>query len=76
MATRRKAWDGNPLTIASGDDFRAWREDRGYSIRALADALGAFRTSIERWQKGDPVPPKSVLMALAYLDLTRDRVNT
>lgn len=63
-----KKWDGDPLTIASGEDFRAWREDRNYSLRALAEALDVSRTTVERWQRSEPVPPRVVLWALAALD--------
>lgn len=68
MATKRKKWDGDPRTIETGEDFRAWREGRGYSVRALGKALDVSRSSVERWQNGEPVPPRVVLLALAALD--------
>jgi len=71
----RKPKPIDPLKIASGDDFRLWREQRGYSIRALAAALGVFRTSIERWQKGEPVPPRVVLLALQALDTAQHEIE-
>lgn len=57
----------DPLTIKTGADFRAWREGAGYSIRELAAALEVSRSTIERWQRGEPVPGRLVLWALRGL---------
>lgn len=62
----------DPLTIKTGADFKAWRLDAGYSIRELAAGLGVSRSTIERWQAGQPVPPRLALWALRGLSSKRE----
>lgn len=61
----------DPLTITSGEEFRAWREESPYTVRGLADTLGVSRHTIERWQRGQPPPPRVALWGLAGLDHVR-----
>lgn len=59
----------------TGPELRQLREDKGYSLTALASALGVNITTITRYQRGDLHIPQVVAMALKSLRTKRPIVN-
>lgn len=53
-----------------GERLKAWREDRGYSQKRLADKVNEIedttytRQSVSQWESGRNVPPRSVVAAI------------
>lgn len=63
---RKKKID--PMAIESPEALAAWMVDRGWTNRALADALDVSRATVERWRRGDNAISVIARRALAHLD--------
>jgi len=53
---------GNPLDYAAG--LKGLRKERGWSIQNLADRAGVSARTVEGWEQGRHMPPKSALLLL------------
>jgi len=53
--------------IATGARIKKLREESGYTISRLADALGVTQQAVCKWQNGQSVPSIDNLVALCAL---------
>ena len=49
------------------ENIRRLRKDKGYSQETLAEALGVFRQTVSKWEKGLSVPDADLLEKMAEL---------
>lgn len=56
-----------PYAKQLGHDIRQWRVARGWNQQQLADAIGAARNSVSRWETGDGAPNPVQLHLLSQL---------
>jgi len=45
-----------------GAEFKRLRESVGMTTREMAEALGVFRTTIVRWERGQTVPQRDLYL--------------
>lgn len=50
------------------DQIRAWRLAHGLTQEQLADILGVYKYTVQRWEWGQSNPPYMLEFALARLD--------
>lgn len=55
------------LSDMTGDEFRAWMDEHGYSVRSLARALEREPRTIQRYRDGSLPVPRVVELALVGL---------
>ena len=59
--TDRKIVKSNPARL------REIRKSLGWTQVRLATALGVRRNTLARWERGDPVPSRVVVLAAEYI---------
>ena len=58
-----------------GEELKKWRQKNGWSQGQLARALGVINISVSRWERGERQIPSFLHLALAYLELRRDKLK-
>ena len=65
-----------PDEVMTGDDFRSWMQDAGYSLSTAAEVLGLSRRSVAYYASGGRTIPRVVFLACMALAGTRRRSRT
>jgi transcriptional regulator with XRE-family HTH domain len=61
-----------PAVLRTPEGVRAWRKERGLSQIELAELLEVVPLTVLRWENGQVAIPRTVELALRYLDATTE----
>lgn len=59
-------------TCMPENDFRKWRKAMGWTIEKAAAALEKHYRTIQRYERGEELPPASIVLACSFLAVQRE----